>query len=937
MRGGLLESIKVAVAWKSLLNGILSIEINGAAFSMDCEGGAEPTVWYDAMTESVYENSLQWNGSINLENLSEELEEIMTEELEEIMTEVSSSASESEDYERDIQYFKGILEKLLTNLTLIVRDIKLNLEINDDVSIEASIESISLSDMTEEVRSRETLDVCSNESILLSKQVLIGPISVNIKKENQIWKLIECTEADSTSPMTGEMNLFKSGHCEVLVKTGNLSAFLAPDYITITDSILRTFAKGKKEEDDSSGTTSRNIIGGIKFSIGFIKVSIENMTLVLSESPLFYDSSSSDPVYEINFEACELITFPSSDQPRSISFSALKYSVREDAKILSESHLVPALQVCVDEKGLQVYVKDKVELKVDQGVWSLAEAFLKLRRQKEDAGEGSGGLPFILQCPELKLVIDGVLLERKDPIEATILNAIFSGNGKSSSFSFESSHLVAGLTKIGTGATTISKSLFDVAEGAVEFSPFDPLYSSIEGQRFVHISSFDKACALQDRIQLSTRKHNLISSRSIVIETIDGDIVWLKSLFKRLSGLRSSTTKAKNVRSASKFICGSLKMDIQICNVSYSISISEIVHFMANHQSVRISDLRADLDYLTRDGEVLGKKILTLSLDGSIKGFVLTEQRKLNEKPLLAGQISGIEFILPISLDLSSELKFLDDLVGSDVLLPPSDHSGLHFDGHFNLYKCSVTPSFPSSWPKCHASSVYSNSIRMIVNSKEHLKLYQQNGVLFVSKRSADNQEIAGIYGDGHSYWQEKGYAPICEINFLQVNLEKLASYLQLTLENQDVLVELCEDSALVAKNYFNYLSNIPRYAALNSKKSTAAAPEVTPKKEDEPKDLLKDVDDMMFMGPLNEHADEEEEETEGEGPPVVKKFSQLDIEENFFKPTVREDANDEEIVEGDFACVQPSNDWEALIELPINPKPNEETLVVRSNGKDPK
>jgi hypothetical protein len=358
---------------------------------------------------------------------------------------------------------------------------------------------------------------------------------------------------------------------------------------------------------------------------------------------------------------------------------------------------------------------------------------------------------------------------------------------------------------------------------------------------------------------------------------------------------------------------------------------------MANlpDQSVRVSDFRADLDYLTRDGEVLGKKILTLSLDGSVKGFVLTEERKPGEKPLIAGQISGIEFIVPISLDLSSELKFLDDLVGSDVLLPPRDQRGLHFDGHFNLFKCSVTPSFPSSWPKCHASSVYSNAIRMIVNSKEHLRLYQQLGVLFVSKRSSDCNDVPGIYGDGHSYWQEKGYAPICEIDFLQVHLERLAGYLQLTLENQAVLVELCEDSAMVAKNYFNYLSNIPRYAAMGSKRASAAPPEATPKKEEEPKDLLEDVDERMFMGPLNEHAEEAGEDTAGEGPPVVKKFSQLDIEENFFsKPTIREDdAYDEEIVEGDFACVQPSNDWEALIELPINPKPNDETLVVRSNG----
>lgn len=144
-------------------------------------------------------------------------------------------------------------------------------------------------------------------------------------------------------------------------------------------------------------------------------------------------------------------------------------------------------------------------------------------------------------------------------------------------------------------------------------------------------------------------------------------------------------------------------------------------------------------------------------------------------------------------------------------------------------------------------------------------------------------------------------------------------------IENEEVTIEVCEDSVLIAKSYFEYISNISRYSAFGSAQAISS---VVPLVEPNPT-AIADIDDMMFTvdqstPKLELKAAENNHE---------ERMANLIIEENFFKAS--EFSEEYRLCEetAGFSCfIEGNNEWEALLEVPLPSEKNDETLVLSNS-----
>lgn len=116
-------------------------------------------------------------------------------------------------------------------------------------------------------------------------------------------------------------------------------------------------------------------------------------------------------------------------------------------------------------------------------------------------------------------------------------------------------------------------------------------------------------------------------------------------------------------------------------------------------------------------------------------------------------------------------------------------------------------------------------------------------------------------------------------------------------VENEDVRVEVREDSVHVAKHFFEYLGNMSRYGPAARAAAVPPAPAAQPAVKTE----LQQIDEFMFSKSLSPAAERPAPST-------------IEFEEDFF--TLKERPLDE-----DFALLNPADEWEAAPGVPA-PEP---------------
>lgn len=735
----------MAIQWKDLLRGKLSLTIDGLQLGLDArEEALEPTVWFDALSESLYD-TLQGAGRLE-ERLEAEVAEMLASDSEALSEASSEYSSEA---------YKAMLKRMVRDLQVRVTGISASLRVLEDAELRVRVETAELTDDTENQRAAE-LDVPSSESNLyMARTLQASGLAVTLVSGPEEAPLLTLDRLEAS------LKLLHDRTCEFEGVLGEACVSVAARHIAVLRPLLGLLSPALVEPPAASASGP--------YALTFGKLRLGRLELRLAESDF------GAAWWALVMADCLATRFATPDggmttQASVYSFSLLQHRAEGDA-VLTESLSEEALTVTMDRLGIKAVLNENIEVRVDRDMLRLARSFE--RALAPASGCAAGEPSAARKLPPLSVSIANIRLQLADDLlgtagSASVAGLAYSLADRASSVSLHEATVYFGGSSATLSGATLIKKRREPEPPVAELDPFSPLHHLLEDEQFIGVASADRALELQETLQMAAAKNTAVSCRGVKLQVRAEDLVVLTRLLARLPSTQADPAK---VPACLRVQLASLEADFAVGASTHQLALADMTLFRATHfgPADAVLDVRGDLVTLSRGGQRLVKKILTLSLDNSFKNLVLTTMQRPGARAVVSAQVAGLQFKVPLQAEFTEELALLG-LLGA----PSGEPSRAPWDVFVRFFKCSLTPIVPAAWPRCFPSAVFPENLRLVTRSAEAVRLFVDAGTLFLARRHKKPLAL-GIYEEGLTYWRDHGYAPVGRIQFLKVTGTRLA------------------------------------------------------------------------------------------------------------------------------------------------------------------
>lgn len=714
---------------------------------------------------------------------------------------------------------KSVLTGLLKDISIAIEDFRIQCALSQTSIFKIVIPKITVQDQSKDLRA-------TDDHLIVAKTLHIDRIEAYID-DSMLLQVSESIEF--------QFKLYLDGHAEVEGEADELIVQINSSFSNVFLSFFKEFQSNNEQKTENR----REIIVIGKFHLKQITLNI----------------SAGENSLCTHFQNVAMRRYYDIDNSFHTNVSIDDFQIAD-----FQSNSGTSISIDIIAGVVNIKIGELIRLKYDETLKSILNELSTIPRN-ERISKSSGiinfkAAGFLIDFSDDRSIYNGLSIQALD-IYGTY-------DAKSSSMSFKRAIISFGRSTIDIEFFTFLKS---AAIGGYnppkeQFQPFSKMKQVIEDEIFVDVSDTDDHQKLKEDIQLHSSDVVSCSARNMVLKIDWNDCN--RILNYNLDFAQNETVSDQSLN----FLSSSINLELNIAGINYDAMIADLCVL----KYTSLVDLRGNILEVKREKEVLIHKILTLSLEGKEKSLILTKMEKITSICL-----SGLEILIPLDLNLNNELEALKMMSSSES---KSKNEGIQL--YTKFFRCSFSPIIPKSWPKCFPTTLLIDTLRIMHTEANILKIYLNDSTIFVARKRKEASPF-GIYIQGGTYWEDRGFVAICKLGHLRIILEA-SDNLVVKIHDEDFLMELREDSFLVLQYLLNYATGISRYG-----KNSSIAVSTSGQKN---LDALNDLDENMFMAAKkpNEQLNESVFDMDG-------------IDENFFGVP-------DDLVEGAFALISPTEEW---------------------------
>jgi len=459
----------------------------------------------------------------------------------------------------------------------------------------------------------------------------------------------------------------------------------------------------------------------------FVKVEVGEMQLIVTESPVIGDLVMATG-YSIEMSDSVVTRFGNISGDIPLTLACAKYSMSQlqagrHSLVMCESAGLNGIKVVLDSGGLHAEISDRLSLLYD----SLAvimkrkfqNAFDRLGlapTESSDSAPRKALIPMTVKIAGLDFELSDEIIPDCSGANFTLDEAIMTASGPASSLSFRSARLTLNsASSLSLERTTLTRKLQQIQcpVSSLPTSMFDEMWTVIEDEKFLNVAQAERAYEVHDGMQMASQRVVTVSTRGIKMSMDAADLLLLNRAFKAMRARsNASVSEPSHTAMCMKALCAVLEIELKLnATSSLKLILSDAFLFVAHHTSGfdAALDFRADVISFSRNHQLMLRRILNLSLDNSFKNIVVTAGKKegLDVRPEVSVLISGLEVKMPLKMQIEKERQFFRELFKSSSQQDTSPTSSSNFTKYVSLYKCSMSPEFPKTWPRSFPSALF--------------------------------------------------------------------------------------------------------------------------------------------------------------------------------------------------------------------------------------